>query len=298
MSPILSPSLVRHVKLSDYFLEPCHKIPTSIQESMNPHSFSDYFEISLKSCKFCEFLLKNIHQVRINYHEIKSTLKQIRVVPNGSSWTDNEYFKVHEFLTSFASQMNPFSMVKPEEFHELNSCHKLLYQELRSQCNKTKRRNKQTRCIKLVKATFKVVGCGAIAIALIALATHSMTGSMAIIACFLCVLIIKKMKRRLNKTQLERLHAQLDVASKGVYALINDFDTLRQLAMTCDYEMEHMKMLAEISVRKGRNEVFKEVIKELQMQESCFLEHLEEIEKHTYLSILDITRSTSQVMRE
>ncbi|KAL0391871.1 UNVERIFIED_CONTAM: hypothetical protein Sradi_2409900 [Sesamum radiatum] len=81
--------------------------------------------------------------------------------------------------------------------------------------------------------------------------------------------------------------------------MMNDFDTMSRLVRRLHDEMEHRKFVAEICVRKGKNEMLKEVIeREFQMHERCFLEQLEELEKQICLCFLDINRSRRLLVRE
>ncbi|KAL0438383.1 UNVERIFIED_CONTAM: hypothetical protein Slati_2321300 [Sesamum latifolium] len=101
-----------------------------------------------------------------------------------------------------------------------------------------------------------------------------------------------------SRTWLDGLGAQLDLAARGVYILVNDFDTMSRLVQRLHDEMEHRKFVADICVRKGKNEMLKEVVKEFQMHETWFMEQLEELEKQIYLCFLDINRSRRLVVEQ
>ncbi|XP_073285901.1 UPF0496 protein At1g20180-like [Primulina huaijiensis] len=295
-----TPPHLSKVQLVDHLLEPRQETLTPILENPNLQIFAEYFNTSLEAFQNCEFLLRNINQERINYLEIQDMIKKIKCVPNGSTWTNDEYYQVQKVLVSFTSQ-NPLSVISPEKFHELHHNHVLLYRELTSQHNKTKQRIKANKCIKLVKTIFKVVGGGALAAALLVLAMHSTIGMVVgpiILACFLISLAKKKTKQRLNKDQLKRLFAQLDAAARGVYTLINDFDTVSWLEKTMNEEMEDMHLLVDNCVKRGKSETLEVAAKVFQMQEPRFLGQLEELEKHTYLSLLNINRTRKQVALE
>ncbi|KAG8377964.1 hypothetical protein BUALT_Bualt08G0088600 [Buddleja alternifolia] len=296
-----SPS-VQHVPLSQYLLEPRQETLTSILEASNLHQFLvNYFEISLEAGKTCEFLLQNVLQVHINYRVIKNVLKLIKRVPDKESWTHHQYHAVYKNLASYALHKNPFSMMTREKFHELHDSHVLLLHQLTSQYRKTKRRTKYIRFIKRAFATFLVLGFGAFFIALLILAMHSMIGLVAcpgLIVCTLALFKTKRLRQKFDRKWLEGLGAQLDIAARGVYILINDFDTMSMLVQRLYDEMEHRKFVADICVKKGKNEMLKEVVTEFQTQDSCFLEQLEELEKQIYLCFLDINRSRRLVVDE
>ncbi|KAK6115163.1 hypothetical protein DH2020_007432 [Rehmannia glutinosa] len=297
-----SPSHINHVHLSEYLLDPPPETLTPILEDSNLHRFLiDYLNTSHEAGRVCEFVLQNIRQVDVNYRAIKNIIKLIELYPDCTSWTDNQYDTLYRNLASFAAHNNPFSST-PEKLFELHDTHVHLLHQLTSQCRKTKRRTKFFKYIKRGLATFLAVGAGAIAVALLVLALHSMVGMVAtpgLIACCLGLFKIKKSKRRIQefkRTGLEE--TQLDIAARGVYTLINDFDTMGQLVKGLHNEMESRRFVAEICVQKGKNEILKEVVKEFQMNESCFLEQLEELKKHVYLCFLNINRSRRLLVQE
>ncbi|KAK4486830.1 hypothetical protein RD792_006582 [Penstemon davidsonii] len=294
-----------NVNLSEYLLEPRQETLASFIDSSNLNQYLiNYFQISLEAGIICESLLTKTRQVHINYRSVKNIIKLIRRVPDNTNWTHNQYHGVYKNLALVASYRNPFSKMTPEKFNELHKSYQLLLRELTSQCRKTKRRTKFIRCIKMVMGTFLIVGCGALTIALLILAMHSMVGMVAapgLIVCTLGLYFTKKVKRaqrKFNRAWLEGLGEQLDIAARGVYILINDFDTMSRLIKRLNDEMEHRKFVADICVKKGKNEMMKEVVKEFQMHESYFLEQLEELEKQIYLCFLDINRSRRLVVQE
>ncbi|KZV16543.1 hypothetical protein F511_11375 [Dorcoceras hygrometricum] len=296
-----TPPHPRNVQLVDSLLEPRQETLTPILEDPNLQIFADYFNTSREAFENGELLLKNINQGRITYLETQNMIKKAKCLLNGSSWTNDEYCQVQNILVSFTSQ-NPLSVISPEKFHELHLSHMILYRELTSQYNKTKQRIKANRRIKLVKTVFKVVGGGTLVVALLVLAMHSTIGMVVgpiILACFLVLLLArKKTKQGLTKEHLKREFALLDTAARGVYTLINDFDTVSWLEKTMNEEMEHMHSLVDICLKKGRSATLKVAAKVFQKQEPKFLEQLEELEKHTYLSLLNINRTRKQVMQE
>ncbi|KAL0360509.1 UNVERIFIED_CONTAM: hypothetical protein Sradi_3735400 [Sesamum radiatum] len=307
-SSSLSSSPLAHppVHLSDNLLEPRQETLTAIFETsktLHDHFLENYFEISLEAGRICELLLQNVHQVRTNHRAITYVLKLIKRVPDCMNWTNNQQHTVYRNLASFALRRNPFSSMTPEKFHELHDSHVDLLHQLTSKCRKTKRRTKIIRYMKRALATFVFLGCGGLAIAVLVLAIHSIVGLLAAPGLILGVLVIKKLRKRAehdqsSRTWLDGLGAQLDLAARGVYILVNDFDTMSRLVQRLHDEMEHRKFVADICVRKGKNEMLKEVVKEFQMHESWFMEQLEELEKQIYLCFLDINRSRRLVVEQ
>ncbi|KAL3845349.1 hypothetical protein ACJIZ3_002752 [Penstemon smallii] len=292
----------QNVHLFQYLLEPRPETLTSIIESSNLHQcLLNYFEVSLEACKICESLLTNVHQVRINYLSIKNVIKSIKLVPDSADRTHNHYNATFRNLASYVKHKNPFSSMNSEKFNELHDSHVSLLHKLTSQCTKTKRRSiKFIKFIKKLMATLLVAGCGTMAIVLLVLAIHSvvgMVGAPALVLCILVVFLVKKIKRA--KKISSKTCGQLDIAARGVYILINDFGTMSRIVKRLNEEMEHRRFVADICVKKGNNNhVLREVVNEFQMNESCFLEQLEELENQIYLCFLDINRSRRLVVQE
>ncbi|KAK4429419.1 hypothetical protein Salat_1242300 [Sesamum alatum] len=299
-SPMIHP-----VHLSDNLLEPRQETLTAIFETskaLHDHFLENYFEISLEAGRICEYLLQNVHQVRANHRAIRYVLKLMKRVPDCEKWTNNQHHTVYRNLASFALRKNPFSSMTPEKFHELHDSHVDLLHQLTSKCRKTKRRTKLIRYMKRALAAFVFVACGGLGIAVLVLAIHSIVGLLAapglILGLFLIKILRKREEHEPSRTWLDGVGAQLDVAARGVYILVNDFDTMSRLVQRLHDEMEHRKFVADICVRKGKNEMLKEVVKELEMHEGWFMEQLEELEKQIYLCFLDINRSRRLVVEQ
>ncbi|XP_073126320.1 UPF0496 protein At1g20180 isoform X2 [Henckelia pumila] len=277
-----SPSSVHThgIKLSEYLLEP--ETLTSILESSNLHpSLINYLRISQEACQVCESLLQNVHQVRAHYRQIDHIIKFIKRVPNNKSWTQDQYLMVYGSLASFALSKNPLSTMNQKKFHELHDSSMLLLHEISSQCLKTKGRS---RFILYIKKVVAARGCGALG---------------PILGSF-CLFLTKKWnqdKQKFNKTCPDELSAQLDTVGRGVYILVNDFDTMSQLVQTLHDEMEHMKLAASICVMRKWKNVMLKVLQEFQIHESWFVEQLEDLEKQIYLCFLNINR-TRRVVQE
>ncbi|KAK4387434.1 hypothetical protein Sango_2350000 [Sesamum angolense] len=299
-----------YLHLSEYLLQPPHQetLTSMFDHTSNHHQFLlSYFKISLEATKICESLLTNVHQARNGYRAIKTVTKLIERVPDCGNRTHNHYHRVCKALASFARRGNPFPTTTLVKFLELHDNHVNLLQELTSQHRKTKRRTKFIRLIKRGMTSFVVMACGALIIALLVLAMHIATAGLAaapglVIICTLGLFMMKKTRRDerdWNVARLDEVVEQLDMAARGVYIMMNDFDMMSRLVRRLHDEMEHRKFVAEICVRKGKNEMLKEVIeREFQMHERCFLEQLEELEKQICLCFLDINRSRRLLVRE
>ncbi|KAA8537486.1 hypothetical protein F0562_027094 [Nyssa sinensis] len=293
-----SSSLPLNIHLSESLLEPQQETVIPILEGSNLyHLLVKYFEASQEACFICELLLQSVHQTRNHYRKIKRVIKLAKRV-----YDPADYTAIFKELSSFASLKNPFSVINAQEFHDIHDSHGFLLQRLTSKRRKVKRRAKFTRFCKKIGLGF-VISYSALAIALLVLALHSVVGIVAapglIASCLFSVKRGRKLaKRGLKTRKLERLGAQLEVAAKGVYILINDFDTMSRLVRRLHDEIEHRRELADMCVRNGKSGVLKEVVGEFQIHESCFLEQLKELEDRIYLSLLTINKSRMLVIQE
>lgn len=207
-------------------------------------------------------------------------------------------------LAGFVLLKNPLSIISPIKFGEIHDTNMELLHKLTSKEKKIKRRTKLKRLCKRIGGVGLVISHSALVAALLVLAFHSMIGIIAapgLIACFLGFpkkKIRSAAKRVEYSSLLERLNVQLDIAAKGTFILINDFDTMSRLVWRLYDEIEHLKAIAKTCVRNRKSEVLKEVVKEFQMHESSFLEQLEELEENIYLCFNTINRSRRLVIEK
>ncbi|CAI0435519.1 unnamed protein product [Linum tenue] len=213
-------------------------------------------------------------------------------------------------LASYARHANPLSLVRPVQFQEVHNGNTLLLRELTRKKKSIRRRAKANRILR------KVGGCGLVVlhmtlvVSMLVIALHSFVGIVAapaIVGCSSSCLLAKKGKRRaslvihgrLNVSLMERVCRQLDLAAKGTFILINDFDTMSRLATSLNNEAEHSKVLSAMCVRNNKNEeLLRLVVRELCDHDACYLEQLEELEEHVYLCFHTINRSRRFVMQE
>ncbi|CAL5383420.1 unnamed protein product [Camellia sinensis] len=286
------------VHLSEYLLEPRQETLTNMIEGSNLHHLLiDYFEASFEACNTCELLLRSVHQARANYQIIKRVIK---LTKRTSDCTQSH--AIFEELTLFASLKNPLLIISPTRYRDIHNSYGILLHKLTKKLGKVRRRAKFIRYCKKILGFGLVVSYGALLFALLVLTVHSMVGIFAAPGLVVCSLgLVKKSKlvtRGLKMSLLERLGAQLEVAAKGVFILINDFDTMSRLVMRLQDEIEHNKAIADMCVTNGNSEVLMEVVREFRINQTCFLEQLEELEEHIYLCFLTINRSRTLVMHE
>ncbi|KAL6527478.1 hypothetical protein OROGR_016568 [Orobanche gracilis] len=294
-----SPNNVQYdLNLCEFLLHEPHDQESLI--SSNLHEFLvNYFEISHEISRICETLLTDIHRVRDDHRSMRNVITSIQRVPSG-----------HENLASSNLHKNPFSKTAlPQKFQELHNSHILLLHDLTSHCKKkkTKRQKRVNKFFKRAVVGYILMGFGALAAALLVLMTmHCMVGFVAapILGIWALGRFMKKRARR--KRDRKRLNkglvAKLDTAARGVFIIMNDFETMGPIVKRLHDEMEHGRFVADIiRVRKlGENhEMLKEiVVREFHMHDSCLMEQLDELEKQIYLCFLDINRSRRLLVRE
>ncbi|KAF5455734.1 hypothetical protein F2P56_025281 [Juglans regia] len=302
-----SSTLPLSMHLSEYLLEPRQETLVEMMEGMNLHHLLiDFFEASLEACKVCELLLQSIHQTRANYKKIKRVIKLSRSVHDDRAdhnYTDKQCRAISGELAAFVMLKNPLLNTGAVQFRDIRDGHMILLRRLTSKYRKIKRRERLRRIWKKVCGTGLFISQSALLILLLICALHGMVGIVAAPALFAFSLGLSWKKRkgacggRLKKRLPERVSGQLDVAAKGVYILINDFDTMSRMVMRLNDEVEHRKSVADVCVRNGKSEILKEVVREFHVHESSFLEQLEELEEHIYLCVLTINRSRSLVIQ-
>ncbi|KAL6995895.1 hypothetical protein U1Q18_006029, partial [Sarracenia purpurea var. burkii] len=292
-----SSSLPLRLHLSDY-LEPRQEALTAMIESSNLHDnlLVDYFDASFEACNTCELLLGSVHQARANQLIIGRVIKL--------SKRSNSRTAAFEELASFARLNNPLLIISPGRFRDIHDSHGLLLRKLTMKFKEVRRRAKFIRCCKKIAGFGLMVSYCAIIIALLVLAVHSMAGIFAapwLLIPFSLGLVKKRIEwvtREMKTSLLDRVGAELEVAARGVFTLINEFDTMSRLVRRLQDEIEHGKAIAEMCVRNGKSQVLMEVVREFRIHEEGFLEQLEELEEHIYLCFLTINRSRTLVMQE
>ncbi|KAF8410390.1 hypothetical protein HHK36_002918 [Tetracentron sinense] len=293
-----------YIHLYDYLLEPRQEILVEMIKSSNLHQLLiDYFQGSLEAFRTCGFLLQTIDQTRDNYCIIQRVIKLTRMVPNCGNYTDDQCRIISGELASFAKLDNPLSNSSPLQFRLLHDRYGLMLDQLTLKRTRVERRAKMVRLCKKTAGLSLVITCGTIVVAMLVLAVHTTVGIVAapgLVACSLAFFKkrIKSARGKLKTSTLTRYSAQLDAAAKGVYILNRDFDTMSRLVMRLYDEIEHIKIIARMCARSKKKQMLKEVVREFQNHECCFLEQLGELEEHIYLCFLTINRARRLVIQE
>ncbi|CAN1254813.1 UPF0496 protein At1g20180 [Linum perenne] len=298
--------------LSDYLFRPPHEQETMAQ-LVKRFGFDrlliDYFESSLVVCDVCEMLLRSIKSTRTHYAKLKRVIKVAKGVQDSDfsrNFSNKASVAMYRDLAAYALHTNPLLLVKPVQFQEIHDRNSGLLRELTRKSRNIKRRAKVNRILK------KIGGCGLVIlhttlmVTLLVISLHSLVGILvvpAVISCF-GYLSHKKSKRSvhqelsLDTSSIERLCTQLDIAAKGIFFLINDFDSISRLVRSLSNEVEHRKVLAGMCVRNKNEELLKQVVREFSADDDCYSEQLEELEQHVYLCFHTINRSRRFLFQE
>ncbi|XP_010266029.1 PREDICTED: UPF0496 protein At1g20180-like [Nelumbo nucifera] len=289
--------------LSDFLLEPQQDILTDMIKNSNLHHLLiDYFQGSIEASKICEFLLKSIDQTRVNYCIIRRILNETKRLPAGScDYSEDECKTIFRDLDSFAKLNNPLSGFTSMQFRLIHDRYGLMLKQLRTARKRVTRRKKLIGVSKKAVGLSLVIGCSALSVVTLALAVHALVGLIAAPGLISFSLGVMKKQIRsarvgLKTNMLARLSAQLDAAAKGVYILDRDFDTISRLVERLQDEIEHGRVIARMGVRNRK--ILKEVVREFQTHESCFLDQLGELEDHVYLCFLTINAARRLVVHE
>ncbi|XP_010257866.2 PREDICTED: UPF0496 protein At1g20180 [Nelumbo nucifera] len=294
-----------YARLSDFLLEPRQEILIELIENSHLHHLLiDYFDGSLEACRICELLLHRINQTRNNYCIIQRIMNLTKTLPaEYCDYTDDQCRIIFRELDSFATLDNPLSDTSPVQFRLLHERYGLMLKQLTLKRRRIIRRGRLIRLSKNGAGLSLVIACGALAVATLVLAVHTLIGIVAApgILTFSVAFMKKKLKSArigLKTSKLARLEAQLDAAAKGVFILNRDFDTISRLVVRLHDEIEHGKAIARMCLRSQKRQILEVVVKDFETHESCFLEQLGELEEHVYLSFLTINRARRLVIQE
>ncbi|KAH0680667.1 hypothetical protein KY285_021667 [Solanum tuberosum] len=277
----------------------CQEALLKLPESCQLHPLIvNYFNITLEACRICELLLQNVQQTRANYRKIRRAIRLMTIEQESG-----HCYNVYRELASFASLNNSFSVGNQVQILDTREGHDLLLQNLSLQFRRV---NKRMKFLKTCKRMFGIsiaIGYTGIMIALLVLVLHSMVGIMAAPGLIACSYKLFKKRSKVDKggkgsSSLEILIAQLDVAAKGVYILINDFDTMSRLVRRLYDEIEHNRSVADMCARKKNADMLKEAIRNYSINKDCFMEKLKELEEHVFLCFLTVNRSRRMVLQE
>ena len=297
------PDLYEH--LSEYLLEPRQETLEDMMEGMNLHSLLiDFFQASLEASKMCESILQRIHQTRANYQRIKRVIKLSGSVKDSADFTDDQYCRaIFRELAAYSVLKNPLSNITSAKFRDIHDNYMVLFRMLTSKRREIKKKARSRRIWKRVGGISLVISHSVLLILVLIFALHSTVGILAAPALIACSLGVSAKKMKVGcgglKTRLLEKHGeQIDVAARGVYILINDFDTMNRMIRRLHDEVEHRQAAAAVCVKNGKREILKEVVREFHAKESSFLEQIEELEEHIYLCFLTINRSRRLVFQE
>ncbi|XP_031406477.1 UPF0496 protein At1g20180-like [Punica granatum] len=309
---------------SDTLLEPGRETLASMIKNLRLHHLLvDYFEASSEGCDVCELLFIGVYQTRVNYERIRKVIRLTRSAYDCSSnYTDCQCKVISRELGAFSSLRNPLSVVSPVQFHDMNESYTILFHELIEKRERIKRKAKLARFCEQTGSCCLVVLCEVMGIASFVLAAHGVLVAVAVpglmSSCFGLRLFPNNKEKPINDSPLstfsrpnpkkqnknkspknKRLSAQLDVAAKGLYILLNDMGTMGSLLGRLRDEIEHTREWADMGAKNSKSdEILKEVVRELDLNCLCIMERLEELEELIYLCLLTINKSRRSLLQE
>ncbi|KAL3736627.1 hypothetical protein ACJRO7_025554 [Eucalyptus globulus] len=266
-------SQISYLHLSQNLLSPRQETLIEWIKTLNLHPLIiNYFEDGLEACRVCELLILSVHQTQANNQWIEKAIKLTKKIDDATSSTDHQCRMICEELSAFSQQMNPFCLVSKEKFHDVCQAFAMLLQKLKAMHKKTMRRAK----LKRIAMSMGLMGC--------TLGLHKKR--------------TKPVQGNPKMTRQEAFGVQFDVAAKGHFTLINYLATMSIVAGSLYDEVEHMKVRANMCVRRGKSDTIKEVVKRFDQRNTYFLEKLEELENLACLCLRDINASRRSIMKE
>ncbi|XP_062099700.1 UPF0496 protein At1g20180-like [Humulus lupulus] len=293
-----------HHKFSETLLEPGQEsIPKILEESTLLLSkipelktlLLNYFDITAEASKFCSHLLKGINQIKSTYLLITQVFDEI-------DYDEEYYFSIHENnnVKLIVSELNYALFLTPNklDFKLIHDKYSSVLKSLKSM------RKKVTKKIKIIKCFQKASGiCIAATCGVIALAAHTATA--VFVGPVIFSFPIKRMARKISDLPflrsgvLRKVGDRLDLAAKGTYILSREYNTMNRLVVRVQDGLEHNKELLESCLERREHRFCLQVVKELiKKGDLGFRRHVEELEEHVYLCLVNINRARNSVIKE
>ncbi|KAL4575460.1 hypothetical protein LXL04_022304 [Taraxacum kok-saghyz] len=284
--------------IHDHYIHHCDILPELEKETManlanstyDNHCLLDFFNGGLEAWKICEKLLHSVHQENENHHSIARIIKLAESVPKKCQMT-----RMYKELALYSSLENPLSDLSTKMFPKIHNHLKLLLIRIRKNQARLKRKRTIITCLKKVLGCVLVASYTMLVVAMLVLAFHGFVGIVASIGLISCLLGLTKKsnasKKGLKTSEIKRICLLLDVAAKGIYMLIKDFDTIGSLVGILHNEVEFGRRMARTCVENMKSDVLEEVLREFRVHESRFMEQSEELKDHIYLCLLNVNRS-------
>ncbi|KAK1416453.1 hypothetical protein QVD17_32244 [Tagetes erecta] len=293
-----SSSCDHYIRQFDILYEPENETMAKLAKTFDMHFLIlDFFNAGFESWKICEKLLQAAYQANANYNRLKRVIETAKRVPK----SDQEV-EIHKELVLCSSLLNPLQDFNEENFPKMRDHLKPLLKKLTTNYTRVKRKRKVIICLKKGVGCALVASYGVLAIALLVFAFHGLVGivtSPGLISCLLGLTNKAKVARNGLKTgHLKQVGVLLDLAAKGIYTLIKDFDTIGSLAGRLHDEVEFERAVASKCVGNLKSDALEEVMREFRVHESRFIEQLEEFKDHIYLCLLNVNRSRRVIVEE
>lgn len=227
---------------------------------------TNFFTETANASLLCGLLLKNIDHIRTCYSPLKPAIRS------------NNLKSVAQILTG----LNPFNSLTSAQLKLVQAGSAHLFKQLEQNRKKTRS-----------KLRFITRAKQGLAVLFVVLVTS--TSIMGAFFHGLAALVVIP-GLVIGSGRLNRVLAQLDAATKGMYILNRDLDTISRLVERMHDEVEHIVGLVRFSMEKSA--VVEDVVKEILRNDVGFDQKLDELEEHLFLCSMTINKARGIVMKE
>ncbi|RWV92251.1 hypothetical protein GW17_00045383 [Ensete ventricosum] len=286
---------------------------TSIEEALHgapptplARLVSDYFDSSEHTSRFCLSLVRAVFRARSLYAPIGDLIDLLPASTAVDGFparlTEAQCDLAFDRLLEFDRLGNPFTSSSSDgsrSFHGLRGCFAELKQQLELHLLKASRRYRLMCCATRGSGASLIVSTIGLAVTGVVLATHALVTLLARPALFpgRCHRMIDV--PGLRKRQRDYI-AQLEAASRGVYVINNDLDTIDRLVARLHATVESDRVLVRLGLEsgKGQQHPIQEVLHHLRKNHPSFLHQLEDLEEHVCLYFAAVNRARFLLFRQ
>ncbi|KAJ4784059.1 UPF0496 protein 3 [Rhynchospora pubera] len=252
---------------------------------------SDYYSETANASLVCGKLLKDIEQIRLRYRPMKLDLRLI----NSDGPTKNGFDK---HFADLARSFDPFDYfaTSQQQLRTAQDGSSSLLKRLNLGRRKALAKLKHITNIKTVLSISFIIITTSAAVVGACIAVNILVAPL-----FFVPTIIPSSCRFISNKWLRRVVSQLDAATKGVYILNRDLDTISRLVERLRDEVEHMMDLIKMCFERrddGKRRLAQEVVRQLWRNDTSFNQQLDELEEHLYLCFMTINKTRNMVMKE
>ncbi|URE20119.1 UPF0496 protein [Musa troglodytarum] len=286
---------------------------TSIEEALRgapptrlARLVSDYFDGSEYTSRFCLSLVRAVRRARSLYAPIGDLIDLLPASTTVDGFpprlTEAECDLAFDRLLEFDRLGNPFTAPSSDgscSFQGLRGTFAELKQQLELRLLKASRRYRLMCCATRGSGACLIVSTIGLAVTGVVLATHALVTLVAAPALLPggCHRMIDV--PGLRKRQRDYID-QLEAASRGVYVINNDLDTIDRLVARLHATVESDRVLVRLGLESGKDQQhpIQEVLHHLRKNHPSFLHQLEDLEEHVCLYFLAVNHARFLLFRQ